>query len=402
MNETEKHDPLSSRTSRRDFVKAALGASVAATGLRNGERQVEAEPTEGPTLREIADRKNFHIGGLNLTASSAEELNFNLTNAVNWKGMLPLSRNPEDIGFDDLDRALSLSKENNIHAGISHILWGYNGSDNSYIPTWLPEEVAQNGGDLMPSLNAFTKIILNHSQEAFPGTVDWAVVAHEPLNFVGGYEDFQTPSILWSNYFNNASTEYYGDPRAWITESFKTANEVLQSDEANQKMQLLINEWGAEQPYTSKGEGYLQLVQFLAEQGIPMDNLKVGFQMHLYPGQDVGNGIKLANSEEIQWFASNFRDHALRFPALPVVTEMDINIAGWNQMGYSPETIRQLTGETYGAISNALIEAGGKDLMLYNSFLVLGRFKDEPGSAYNQLREVLETKLPNVNEAPIT
>jgi GH35 family endo-1,4-beta-xylanase len=389
MPEQEHPSPI---LSRRELLKGAAALGVAGSlGLRAHDAAANApEKLVGEaTLRSVADREGFQIGALN--SSDGENFNFSMIDAgpMHWNTLCPTSGDPKDYNFSSLDSDLVQAKENKMLVQAHHLVWGYNGSDAPRVPQWALEELDQNGGDPMPIIEKHIETVTSHNMEKFPNVVRAYTAVNEPLNPAGEYGDYEYSNGFptFTNVFNNSSADKYGDPRAYIIKTFQIAADALKpKGKQTHKTVLLTNEHSAEQPNTPKGQGYLDLANYMKEQGLSMDDIGFGFQMHLFPGTDTwGNGLTLANSDEIQQFAQNFKDHASQFPAAPYITEMDIDPSGWSAMGYSAEDMRSLAGETYGAITQALIDAGGKSLMSFSDTMIMSRFKSQPDSAYNQL-----------------
>jgi hypothetical protein len=313
-------------------------------------------------------------------------------------------RGPDEYSFGYFDDVIASAVENEQRIEAHHLVWGYDGSGGARHAPWVPDAVANDGGDPLPTLQRHIDAVVEYIVSNDQGAVSATTVVNEPLSWGGGYGPEPSGSKVWSNFWNNASAGFYGDPRHYVAESFHFADEAFGRAgrrEGEGRVDLLLNEWKAEIGGTAKGDDYLNLAYYLRDQGAPIDG--VGFQMHLWPGAEdagyvipaTGEILAFRNEYEIVRFAELFRGHALAFPPgmTPFITEFGIDTYGWaRNLGYDNETVFSLSGLLVYEVAKALIEAGGRSLMFFDPAVVASKADGRP---YHRLREAIAL-LPEV------
>jgi endo-1,4-beta-xylanase len=246
-----------------------------------------AEPSSAPptapgeSLASLATevRSDFLLGsfasGLDFTradnAPRAEFFrhNFNiLTAGVYMNG---IQRGPGEIDFSKLDALVDFAATNKLKVYLHPLIGGA-----EYTPKWVNE-----GAFSPEALRELMRHRITTILKRYPGRIHYVDVVNESLTGTGrkpnGEFDWQSKAWKGGDHVWMKTLGVYQGKRhqfpSYLVEAFRMAREAAGPD-----VKLILNEWGNETTKSLRGRTFLELVQALRAEGIPVDG--AGLQLH--------------------------------------------------------------------------------------------------------------------------
>jgi endo-1,4-beta-xylanase len=195
--------------------------------------------------------------------------NFNiLTAGVYMNG---IQRRPGDIDFSKLDALVDFANTNNLKVYLHPLIGGA-----EYTPKWVNE-----GGFSADALREIMRHRITTILKRYHGRIHYVDVVNESLTGTGrkpnGEFDWQVKAWkggdhVWMKTLGMHQGRNHQFP-SYLVEAFRIARETAGPD-----VKLILNEWGNETTKSLRGHAFLELMQALRAEGIPVDG--AGLQLH--------------------------------------------------------------------------------------------------------------------------
>ncbi len=244
-------EPVSPAAGAPDDSLAALARRVRPDFLL-GSMAGGLDPTRGDH-RPLADffRRNFNI----------------MTVGVYMTGT---QRAPGVYNFDRTDALIAFARDNNIRVYLHPLIGGA-----EYTPKWVNE-----GGFSPEELHRILRDRITAILTRYKGAIHYADVVNESLTGRGrkadGQFEWQERSRQGEHVWMKTLGMYEGKkhrfPR-YLVESFRIAREAGGPD-----LKLILNEWANETTNSPRAIPFLELIQALQDEGVPVDG--AGLQLH--------------------------------------------------------------------------------------------------------------------------
>jgi endo-1,4-beta-xylanase len=195
--------------------------------------------------------------------------NFNImTVGVYMNG---IQRAPGDIDFRQVDALVGFAAEHSLKVHLHPLVGGA-----EYTPKWVTEGGFSKDALLDLMRRRITAILKRH-----PGRIDFVDVVNEALTDTGRKADgsFRWQEKAWKggdHVWFKALGMWQGQRHQfplYLVEAFREARTAAGPD-----VRLILNEWGNETTKSLRGRAFLDLVQALRAEGIPVD--AAGLQLH--------------------------------------------------------------------------------------------------------------------------
>jgi endo-1,4-beta-xylanase len=311
-----------------------------------------APPTTADSLVSLAQRvrPDFLLGsfasGLDPAKESTGPLadffvrNFNImTVGVYMSG---LQRQPGSYDFTRQDALIAFAQQHNLKVYL-HPLFG--GAE--YTPKWV-NEGGLSAEALLQIMRDRTTAILTR----YRGRIHYVDVVNECLTGKGRKPDgrwewqeraFKGGEHVWFKTLGMYQGRKHEFPR-YLVESFRLAREAGGPD-----LKLILNEWGNETTKSARAQPFLELVQALREEGIPVD--AAGLQLHTRLKNGTLHGW--ANNQPFDFAAFSAQLQLYAQAGLDVhITEFDIHLGP----DPTPEDFA-LQGKYYAEILRRVLQA---------------------------------------------
>jgi endo-1,4-beta-xylanase len=195
--------------------------------------------------------------------------NFNILTAGVY--MNSIQRRPNEIDFSRLDALIDFATTNNLKVHLHPLIGGA-----EYTPKWVNE-----GGFSEDALRELMRHRITTILKRYRGKVHYVDVVNEPLTGIGRKPnaefDWQVKAWKGGEHVWMKTLGMYQGKRhqfpSYLVEAFRIAR-----DAAGPEVKLILNEWGNETTKSLRGRVFLELVQALQAEGIPVDG--AGLQLH--------------------------------------------------------------------------------------------------------------------------
>ena len=262
---------------------ACAALSLPESGAQAAERGAPAMSDDGPTLRSLADRRDFKIGTAvapsgfyDSTYMTLVDRHFSLVTPEYGAYMSDIRPTPEHWDFWALDEIVAAAQESGQQVRGHTLVFGVPSGHDMFggwtpTPEWVHKK-KMSRKEAIILLQEYIETVMRR----YAGTIDEWIVVNEPLGSQFGAR--RVDGVLWSPnvWFEKIGPDY-------VKLAFEHARRV------DPDAKLIINDWGADflgQDYNKidRVKEYYKLVTYLLKKGAPIDG--VGFQFHLEPGLD--------------------------------------------------------------------------------------------------------------------